>query len=286
MHQAVEELLALLELEPIEANLFRGQNERQSGPRVFGGQVLAQALRACAATVEAGRLPHSLHGYFLRPGDSRRPILYEVERIRDGGSFATRRVRGIQKGEPIFSMSASFQVQESGLEHQVPLPDWPLPEVLEDDTVVARRLQGKDPNVMPWATRERPFESRSVYPVGTPQPQAPIKPGWYRLRSPAADDPVLHCCLLAYVSDMGLMSTSLVPHMDHTPRSHIIGASLDHAMWFHRPLRVDDWFLYDRDSPAATASRGFNRGSFFTRDGALVASAAQESLIRVRRDME
>ncbi len=285
-HEAVAELLELLELEPIEANLFRGRNERHAGPRVFGGQVLAQALRACAATVAVERLPHSLHGYFLRPGDSRMPILYEVDRIRDGGSFTTRRVRGIQKGEPIFSMSASFQVAEQGLAHEFAMPDWPAPEQLEDDVVVAERLRGKDPNVMPWATRERPFESRSVYPVGTPQPEAPIKPGWYRLRSPAPDEPVLHCCLLAYASDMGLMSTSLVPHMAHTPRSHIIGASLDHAMWFHRPLRADEWFLYDRDSPAAAAARGFNRGSFYDRQGRLLASAAQESLIRVRRDME
>lgn len=286
MHAAVAELLELLELEQIEANLFRGTNERHAGPRVFGGQVLAQALRACAATVADDRLPHSLHSYFLRPGDSRQPILYEVDRIRDGGSFTTRRVRGIQKGEPIFSMSASFQIAEEGLEHELPMPGWPPPESLEDDVVVSERLQGKDPNVMPWATRERPFESRSVYPVGTPQPDAPIKPGWYRLRSRAPDEPVLHCCLLAYASDMGLMSTSLVPHMAHTPRSHIIGASLDHAMWFHRPLRADEWFLYDRDSPAAAASRGFNRGSFYDRDGRLLASAAQESLIRVRRDMD
>lgn len=285
MHPAVAELLELLELERIETNLFRAQNERHAGPRVFGGQVLAQALRACAATVD-DRLPHSLHGYFLRPGDSRQPILFDVDRIRDGKSFTTRRVRGIQKGEPIFSMSASFQVREEGLEHQLPQPDVPPPETLEDDTVVARRLQGTDPNVMPWATRERPFESRSVYPVGMPQPEAPIKPAWYRLRAAIGDDPVLHACLLAYCSDMGLMSTSLVPHMSHTPRSHIIGASLDHAMWFHRPLRVDDWFHYHRDSPAAWAARGFNRGSFYDRDGRLVASAAQESLIRVRRDMD
>lgn len=285
MHPAVAELLDLLELEQIETNLFRGRNERHSGPRVFGGQVLAQALRACAATVE-GRLVHSLHGYFLRPGDSRLPILYDVDRIRDGSSFTTRRVRGIQKGEPIFSMSASFQIAEEGLNHQLPAPDWPDPESLEDDTQVAQRLTGSDPNVMPWATRERPFESRSVYPVGTPQPEAPIKPAWYRLRAGVGDDPILHCCLLAYCSDMGLMSTSLVPHMAHTPRAHIIGASLDHAMWFHRPMRVDEWFLYDRDSPWAGAARGFNRGSFFDRAGRLFASAAQESLVRVRRDME
>ena len=285
MHEAVAELLDLLELERVETNLFRGRNEGQAGPRVFGGQVLAQALRACTQTVD-GRLPHSLHGYFLRPGDSRLPILYDVDRIRDGASFTTRRVRGIQKGEPIFSMSASFQVAEEGLEHQLPLPDWPLPDTLEDDTAVAQRLQGTDPNVMPWATRERPFESRSVYPVGLPQPEAPIKPAWYRLRARIDADPALHCCLLAYCSDMGLMSTSLVPHMAHTPRAHIIGASLDHAMWFHRPLSVDDWLLYDRDSPSAGAGRGFNRGSFYDQKGRLVASAAQESLIRVRRDMD
>ncbi|MCC5888154.1 MAG: acyl-CoA thioesterase II [Gammaproteobacteria bacterium] len=285
MHEAVAELLDLLDLETIEDNLFRGRNEHHAGPRVFGGQVLAQALAACGRTVE-GRLPHSLHAYFLRPGDSRRPILFDVDRIRDGSSFTTRRVRGIQNGEPIFAMSASFQIEEGGLEHQFPAPDWPQPEQLEDDTAVARRLMGSDPNVMPWAARERPFESRSVYPVGMPQPEAPIKPAWYRLRAGVPEQPMLHACLLAYCSDMGLMSTSLVPHMAATPRSHIIGASLDHAMWFHRPLKVDEWFRYDRDSPSASASRGFNRGGFFDRSGRLLASVAQESLIRVRRDMD
>lgn len=285
MHAAVAELLALLDLERIEDNLFRGRNEHHAGPRVFGGQVLAQALAACGRTVTE-RLPHSLHGYFLRPGSSKVPILFDVERLRDGSSFTTRRVRGIQHGEPIFAMSASFQSPEPGLEHQIPVPDWPPPERLEDDTAVARRLLGRDPNVMPWTTRERPFESRSVYPVGTPQPEAPIKPAWYRLREPIDAEPMLHACLLAYCSDMGLMSTSLVPHMARTPRSHIIGASLDHAIWFHRPPRMDDWVLYDRDSPSAGASRGFNRGVFYDREGHLLASVAQESLIRVRRDME
>ncbi|HSG88145.1 MAG TPA: acyl-CoA thioesterase II [Pseudomonadales bacterium] len=281
MHEALAELIGLLDMERIEANLFRANNETWGGPRVFGGQVMAQALRAAASTVE-GRLPHSLHGYFLRPGDSKRPILFEVERIRDGASFATRRVRGLQQGESIFSASVSFQVEEEGLEHQIPQAEWPDPETLEDDVQVARRHADTDPNVMPWTVRERPFEVRSVYPVGTPQPEAPVKPAWYRSRSPLDDDPVLHRCLLAYVSDMGLMSTSLVPHMADTPRSRIVGASLDHALWFHRPLRVDDWFLYDRDSPNASGSRGFNRGTFYDRAGNLVASAAQESLIRVR----
>lgn len=281
MHEALAELIGLLDMERIEANLFRANNETWGGPRVFGGQVMAQALRAAASTVE-GRLPHSLHGYFLRPGDSKRPILFEVERIRDGASFATRRVRGLQQGESIFSASVSFQVEEEGLEHQIPQAEWPDPETLEDDVLVARRHADTDPNVMPWTVRERPFEVRSVYPVGTPQPEAPVKPAWYRSRSPLDDDPVLHRCLLAYVSDMGLMSTSLVPHMADTPRSRIVGASLDHALWFHRPLRVDDWFLYDRDSPNASGSRGFNRGTFYDRAGNLVASAAQESLIRVR----
>ena len=209
-----------------------------------------------------------------------------MERTRDGSSFTTRRVRGIQSGEPIFAMSASFQVAESGFEHQIPVPFWPPPEQLEDDTVVAQRLMGRDPNVMPRTTRSRPFESRSVYPVGMPAPEAPIKPAWYRLRSSIDGEPILHACLLAYCSDMGLMSTSLVPHLASTPRSHIIGASLDHAMWFHRLLKVDNWFLYDRDSPSASASWGFNRGSFYDREGRLAASVAQESLIRVRRDMD
>jgi len=285
MHAAVEELLTLLELEPVERYLFRAQNERAAGPRIFGGQVLAQALRAAALTVE-GLEPHSLHAYFLRPGDSKHPLLLEVEPIRDGKSFCTRRVRVIQRGEAIFSMSASFQVQEAGLEHHADMPPWPKPEALEDDVQVARRLEGKEPNVMPWAVRERAFESRAVYGSGAPPPEAPVKPAWYRLRSALDHPPIIHACLLAYVSDMGLMSTSLVPHMATTPRAHIIGASLDHAMWFHRPFRVDDWLLHDRDSPAARGGRGFNRGSFFDQSGQLVASTAQESLIRVRRDQE
>lgn len=287
MHAALADLLGLLDLERIETNLFRGRNEQQAGPRVFGGQVMAQALRAASHTVadpEQSRLPHSLHGYFLRPGDSRRQILFDVEHSRDGGSFTTRRVRAIQKGESIFSMSVSFQIEEAGLEHQTAIGDWPAPEALEDDVLTAQRLGEENPNVMPWTLRERPFEVRSVYPVGTPQPDTAVKPAWYRARSPLPDDPVLHCCLLAYVSDMGLMSTSLVPHAQRAPRSAISGASLDHAMWFHRQLRVDDWFLYDRDSPIASGSRGFNRGSFHDRSGMLAASAAQESLIRVRSD--
>jgi acyl-CoA thioesterase-2 len=285
MHAAVAELLELLELERIEAFLFRGRNERAAGPRVFGGQVMAQALRAAAATVD-GPLPHSMHAYFLRPGASKLPIVYEVEPIRDGRSFATRRIVAVQRGEAIFSTSVSFQRVEPGLEHDAPVPPWPAPEELEDDVAVARRLEGRDPNVMPWATRERPFEARSVHPFGSPGPEGPVKPAWYRLRSTVDADPVLHRCLLAYVSDMGLLSTSLVPHQGRVPRSHVIGASLDHALWFHRDLRVDDWLLYDRDSPTAGGSRGFNRGSFFDRAGRLVASTAQESLVRVRRDLE
>ncbi|MEC8021559.1 MAG: acyl-CoA thioesterase domain-containing protein, partial [Pseudomonadota bacterium] len=219
MHASVEQLLTLLELESVERYLFRAQNERAAGPRIFGGQVLAQALRAAALTVE-GLEPHSLHAYFLRPGDSKHPLLLEVEPIRDGKSFCTRRVRVIQRGEAIFSMSASFQVQEDGLEHHAAMPPWPKPEVLEDDVQVARRLEGKDPNVMPWAVRERAFESRAVYGFGAPPPEAPVKPAWYRLRSELDQPPIVHACLLAYVSDMGLMSTSLVPHMATTPRAH------------------------------------------------------------------
>jgi acyl-CoA thioesterase-2 len=287
MHSALTDLLEVLTLERIEADLFRGRNERSRMPRVFGGQVLAQALRAAAHTVP-DRLPHSLHAYFLRPGDSKRPILFEVERIRDGRSFATRRVRAIQAGEPIFSLSASFHDEEPGLEHAARPRSVPGPGDLEDDVFVAQRLADA-PDVMPWHRRERAFECRSVYPLGTPQPEDPIKPAWFRTRSALpevaeGEDAALHHCLLAYLSDMGLMSTSLVPHAGSTPRTAIVGASLDHAMWFHRPLRVDEWILYDRDSPTSAASRGFNRGGFFAADGTLLASAAQESLIRVRRD--
>lgn len=287
MHAALADLIDLLTLERIEADLFRGRNERKGPARVFGGQVLAQALQAAAVTAP-DRPPHSLHAYFLRPGDPKRPILFEVERVRDGRSFGTRRVRAIQAGEPIFAMSASFHVREDGPEHQGEHREVPAPEALEDDVLVARRLDGKDPNVMPWHVRERAFEVRSIFPPGVEQPDEPIKPAWFRARSPLTEVDsgrvALHECLLAYLSDMGLMSTSLVPHTAAAPRDRIIGASLDHAMWFHRALRVDEWLLYDRDSPTSAASRGFNRGAFFTADGALVASAAQESLIRLKRD--
>lgn len=287
MHAALADLVELLTLERVESDLFLGRNEREGPARVFGGQVLAQALQAAAVTAP-DRPPHSLHAYFLRPGDPKRPILFEVERVRDGRSFGTRRVRAIQGGEPIFAMSASFHVREDGLEHQAEPRDVPTPDRLEDDVLAARRLAGKDPNVMPWHARERAFEVRSVFPPGVEPPKDPIKPAWFRARSPLdgvdAELVALHECLLAYLSDMGLMSTSLVPHARSAPRDRIIGASLDHAMWFHRDLRVDDWILYDRDSPTSAASRGFNRGAFFTADGTLVASAAQESLIRLKRD--
>lgn len=285
------ELLKVLKLETIEDNLFRGANENRRGFRLFGGQVLAQALAAADQTLDgsdAGGLPrpcHSLHGYFLRPGDSNQPVLYRVERIRDGRSFTTRRIVAIQKGEAIFSMDASFQVREEGLSHQEDMPDFPEPESLEDDNVVSRRLaeeKSGDKPISRWALRERAFDFRSVFLLDKPGPDEYSYPVWLRFREKLPDDHSLHQYLLAYASDMGFISTSILPHREVVKRDKIQMASLDHALWFHRDFRVDDWILYMKETVAGGGSRGYNRGAFYTRDGVLIASAMQEGLMRVR----
>jgi len=286
MSTVLTELVQLLALERIEENIFRGQSQDLGWGTVFGGQVLGQALSAAAQTVPGDRLAHSLHAYFLRPGDVSRPVIYEVDRIRDGSSFTTRRVVAVQKGEAIFNLDASFQKHEQGFEHADPMPSAPAPEDLQTTqerlTPFASRLP---PLLRRRALGDRPFELRPVGDIDDPvlpAPRAALRMVWLRAAAPLPDDPSLHRYLLAYASDWSFLSTALLPHGVTwlTPGMQV--ASLDHAIWFHQPLRVDDWLLHVIDSPAAHGARGLVRGRVFTRDGRLVASTAQEGLIRLR----
>ena len=282
--RALASLLSLLDLESIESNIFRGVSPKDRWQRVFGGQVLGQALIAASRTVEE-RHCHSLHAYFLRAGDPRIPILYEVDRSRDGRSFSARRVVAIQHGEPIFTMSASFEVVEEGLEHQIGMPDVPPPEELKSEHQWRREIAADLPeNVRGWFLRARPIEVRPVAPSnrfakGKYEPRQIV---WFRAVGALPDSAALHQCVLAYASDMTLLDTSLLPHGFNLFAPELQLASLDHAMWFHRPFRADDWLLYVQESPSAAGSRSFNRGEIFRRDGALAASVAQEDLIRRR----
>ncbi len=283
MADMLKGLLELLDLEQIEVNLFRGNSPDEGWQRVFGGQVLGQALVAASRTVE-NRGAHSLHGYFLRPGDVKVPILYEVDRIRDGKSFTTRRVVAIQHGRAIFNMSVSFQVREKGLDHQIEMPDVPGPEGLSNEVDLRRRVVERIPEA--WRhifLRERPIETRPAEPIDEfdPVKRPPFQNVWFRAAGKLPYDPGLHQCVLAYASDLTLLDTSTLPHGVSFMQQDFQGASLDHAMWFHREFRADDWLLYSQDSPSASGARGFNRGSIFTRDGVLVASATQEGLIRL-----
>src|SRR5262247_2990248 len=257
MSRPAENLLQILELEPIERNLFRGRNEDRMGGRLFGGQVVAQALRAASYTVKE-RIAHSLHGYFLRPGSATLPVLYDVERIRHGSSFTTRRVVAIQRGEAICNVDISFQTEEVGLSHEASMPNVPLPEALEDDVAYARRQADDNPHFSPWARRERPFESRSVYRPGAPRSthERMWNPVWLRFKGKVdPSDRALAYCLLAYASDMGLVSTSVIPHMTETPRTQLQLASLDHALWIHRRFAIDDWMLFVKRTATATGGR-------------------------------
>jgi acyl-CoA thioesterase-2 len=282
-HQRAALLLRILELEQIELNLYRGANEVRGNFRLFGGQVLAQALRAASFTVE-GRVAHSLRAYFIRAGDAARPVLYEVERIRDGSSFTTRRVVAIQQGEAIFSMDVSFQVEEGGFEHAHLMPNVPPPEELRDDITVVQGLPERHPGLSPMAGRARPFEMRSVFELGSPAwlQNRFWNPVWIRFAgaAPPADSPLARC-LLAYASDMGLVSTSMLPHSETLPRNRFQMASLDHALWIHRPVPLDDWLLFHKRTSTASGSRGLSHAEFFTRDGTLVASVSQEGLMRI-----
>jgi acyl-CoA thioesterase II len=283
MNQLLDDLIKVMTLERLEMNLFRGESRDIGSPQVFGGQVLGQALVAATATTE-DRAVHSLHAYFLRRGDFNSPIVYEVDRALDGKHFSSRRVVAIQHGRQIFNMSASFQLPESGLEHQISMPDVPQPESLPDLESHYRNVADKLP---PAARRvleqKRPFEFRPVQEPDEPRREksAPLKYIWFRAVDKLPGDEALHRCLLAYVSDFHLLATALKPHGVSMISPKLVIASIDHAMWFHRGVRVDDWLLYAIDSPSASGARGFTRGSVFARDGRLIASAAQEGLIRV-----
>ncbi|MCL4721493.1 MAG: acyl-CoA thioesterase II [Gammaproteobacteria bacterium] len=285
MNPRLADLINLLELEPIEKNIFRGQSRDIGTPQVFGGQVLGQALAAAGRTV-TGRVAHSLHAYFLKPGDVNAPIIYEVDRARDGGSFTGRRVVAIQHGEQIFNLAASFQVEEEGLEHQDAMPKVPGPEGLRDLEVVARDYEGVlPPRLQRFLTYERPFHVRPVDPNQflLADNRSPIKQVWIKATDPLPVDIALHQAMMAYVSDYELIGTVTLPHGLHAVRRGLQMASLDHAMWFHRPVRVDRWLLLSLDSPAAAGGRGLAWGKVFTEDGELVVTLAQEGLIRLRR---
>ena len=283
---AVDDLLAILDLEQLEMNLFRGRSPQSRWQRVFGGQVIGQALVAASRTVEAERRPHSLHAYFLLGGDPKVPIIYEVDRIRDGKSFTTRRVVAIQHGHAIFSMSASFHVEETGFSHQARMPEVAPPEKLPGGPELSAAALASMPEVIRrFFEQERPVELRPVeferY-LGKPSVDSRFHI-WIRTTGPLPDDAAIHQCVLAYASDMMLLDTSLVPHGRTVFDKRIMGASLDHALWFHRPFRADEWLLYAQDAPSASGARGFNRGAIYKRDGTLVASVTQEGLMRPRK---
>ncbi len=279
----IGDLLDLIRLEQLEVNLFRGTSRDIGTARVFGGQVLAQALLAASQTVE-DRLVHSLHAYFLRAGDHEAPIVYDVDRSRDGRSFTARRVVAIQHGRPIFTLSASFQLEQEGLEHQFDMPDAPDPDQQHESPLMTPEQLDKAPQKLRrWFTRFGPFEFRPVVDQNPfePTPRPPFKKFWFRLKGELEDDQVLQRVLLAYASDFHLIGTATLPHGVSLLKGNLLIASLDHAMWFHRPVRINDWLLYDCDSPSASGSRGLARGMIFNRSGKLVASTAQEGMIRV-----
>ena len=282
MPDAVEDLIQILDLEQIEQNLYRGHSPDASWQRVFGGQVIGQALVAAYRTVEE-RICHSLHAYFIRPGDPKVPIVYEVDRARDGKSFTTRRVVAIQHGKQIFNLAASFQVHEEGFEHQSDMPDVPMPEELTPETELRKEVADRLPEeIAAHFSRPRPIEIRPVDPQSyfDPEPMAPVQHVWFRARKHVGELESINQCVLAYASDMTLLDTCVRPHGVSWMQGKLQTASLDHAMWFHAPVRTNDWLLYAQDSPSASGNRGFNRGSIYTREGKLVASVAQEGLIR------
>ena len=286
MHPVLADLIQLLRLERIEDNIYRGESRDIGSAQVFGGQVLGQALSAAHVTVE-DRIAHSLHAYFLRRGDMQAPIVYEVDRARDGGSFSVRRVVAIQHGRPIFNLAASFQRPEVGIEHQADMPDVDGPDGLQDLTEVSDDVLRMIPEKMRrFLTDKRPFEFRPVEPLDFSRPakQPPVKHVWIRAVDSLPDDLALHQSLLAYVSDYELLGTSTLPHGLTFGRGRVMMASLDHALWFHREFRIDEWLLYAMDSPNSSGARGFSRGQFFTADGKLIASTSQEGLVRVLPD--
>jgi acyl-CoA thioesterase II len=280
--EAVDNLVKLLDLEPIEVNIFRGMSPDEDRQRTFGGQVAGQALVAAARTVDPDRQVHSLHAYFLRAGDPKVPILYEVDRLRDGRSFTTRRVVAIQHGKAIFNMAASFQVPEQGFDHAFDMPDVPPPEEVQP---LRERLADYGVQLPPWVDRPRPIDIRHVdwAPPDRARSLEPRQNVWLRADGRLPDDPLVHTIVLTYASDMTLLDTATLPHGGRWFDPGMFMASLDHAMWFHRPFRADDWLLYAQDSPNASGGRGLSRGLVFTRDGTLVATVVQEGLIRKAR---
>lgn len=283
-----EQLREVLELEKIEENLFRGKNYMAPWGRVFGGQVVAQALYAALQTVDADRHLHSMHSYFLLVGDINQPIIYNVDRLRDGGSFTTRRVTAIQKGRPIFTMSCSFNVNSAGFAHDVPMPEVPDPESLPNDIELAATVPDLPKAFKRFVNIARPIECR--LPGGVEQlmckQTAPTQSIWIRAKGILPEDPRFHQVALAFASDYNLLATALIPHRAAVDFSRLFIASLDHSLWFHRPLRLDDWLLYVMDSPHASNERGFARGSIYNREGKMVASAAQEGLLRMVDEKE
>jgi acyl-CoA thioesterase-2 len=282
----LQDLLSIHDLERLEVNLFRGPSRDLGGRSVFGGQVIGQAMVAASRTVE-GRTPHSLHAYFLLPGDMAAPIVYEVDRIRDGGSFSARRVQAIQHGRPILSMIASFQADETSYEHQATMPEVPPPEALKSTHElvpewIAAAGDSVHPRIRASLTRHPAVEFRPVYPWNPLKPEvmAPRQALWFRIGHALPDDPMLHRCLLAYASDFNLIGTALRPHGRSWYSPDLLVASIDHALWFHRDTRVDDWLLYWMDSPTSQGARGLARGMIYNRAGTLVASVAQEGLMR------
>jgi acyl-CoA thioesterase-2 len=280
-----DDLARVLDLEAIELDMFRGRTPGDDGRRIYGGQVVAQALAAAYRTVE-GRVCCSLHGYFIRPGDPKIPILYMAERDRDGGSFSVRRVIAVQNGQQIFNLAATFQTPEAGLEHQLPMPDVPPPEGLLNEEELHAQAGAEGGG---WTRRVWPVEVRPIDPThrGDREPKEPVLNAWFRASAPLAPHPALNeialnQCVLAYASDMTLLDASLRPHPVNWNDGQMQVASLDHALWFHHPSDLAEWHLYVQDSPSASGGRGFNRGSIYTRAGRLVASAAQEALIRFR----
>jgi len=285
MAYTLADLRALIDLERIEDTIFRGTNYDIGSGSVFGGQALAQSLVAAHRTLNhTDRSAHSMHGYFILPGDVDAPIVYEVDRLRDGSSFTTRRIIAIQHGRAIFNMAASFHAAEPGDTHQTDMPDVPPPESLASDIDLLRQIKDRIPShLQPLYTEERPVEVRRVDPVNpfAPEPSAPFNPMWMRARGTLPEDPLLHQAVFAYMSDYGLLGTALRPHGRSFLQPTLQLASLDHAMWFHRPFSMNDWLLYSAESPVAHGARGFVRGTLFTREGTLVASVAQEGLMRV-----
>lgn len=285
MTDVLEQLVELLKLEQIDELNFRGDSENLGFRHVFGGQVLGQSLMASYRTVE-GKSAHSMHGYFLRPGDFSLPIDYEVQIVRDGATFATRRVLAKQKGKEIFAMIGSFQSPEEGFDHQFDMPEADGPEGIYSELETRRKFKSLIPEkVREQYTVDRPIEIRPIDPVNylSPGKREPYKQNWFRAISTLPDDPAIHQCILAYASDFGLLGTSMHPHGVSFMDKGMQIASLDHALWFHRDIRVDDWLLYDMDSPSASGGRGLNRGNIYNQNGVLVASVCQEALIRKRK---